>query len=175
MKAHLAKLPELEKNNSSLFKDKSDLLTQIGKLSIELGDVKNTCVKVNKELASLTVKLDKVQNDNEALKVENSHLLSKQADMIAEDRKVAQQIQTASEVEQENTKLKALINQLKVNEAAPAVGGAVNNKDQAAMQAQVRALEDQKEKLQIALNEWTALAKVCTYCTQHYFHERNLT
>jgi hypothetical protein len=54
-----------------------------------------------------------------------------------------------------------LISQLKVNQAAPSVGGAVaNNRDQTAMESQIRTLEDQREKLQSALDEWTALAKV---------------
>jgi chromosome segregation ATPase len=161
MKTRLAKLPELEKNNISLFKDKSDLLEQIGKLTIELKDAKDSYVKVDKELASLTGNLSKVQKEYEALEIENSDLLSKQADMIAENHKVALRIQTASESTQENTKLKALTSQLKANQAAPAVGGVVtDNKDQAAMEAQIRALEDQKKKLQSALDEWTELAKV---------------
>jgi DNA repair exonuclease SbcCD ATPase subunit len=111
---------------------------------------------------SLTEQLSRVQKEKEALKAENSNILSKQATLIAESRKVAQHAETASETEQENAKLKALISQLKANQVVPAVGGAAtNNKDQAAMVAQIRTLEDQKDKLQSALDEWTELAKVC--------------
>jgi hypothetical protein len=110
---------------------------------------------------SLTEQLSRVQKEKEALKAENSNILSKQATLIAESRKVAQHAETASETEQENAKLKALISQLKANQVVPAVGAATNNKDQAAMMAQIRTLEDQKDKLQSALDEWTELAKVC--------------
>jgi chromosome segregation ATPase len=162
MKARLAKLSELEKSNAILFKDKSNLLEQVGKLSIELKEVKDSCVKINKELATLTDKLGKVQKENDGLKVENGDLVLKQAELKAWPDEAAQIAQTASSLKSENAQLKAIVTERKAHQAASAVGEtSATGEDKETLQEKIRTLEEQDVKLKAALEEWTALAKVC--------------
>jgi chromosome segregation ATPase len=165
MKSRLTKLPDLEKNNESLFKVKVDLLETVGKLSLELKEAKDGCFTVNKELASLIEKFHKAESDNEALKIENSKLSSRQAELQAENNKSAQAGQAEFNLEKENTKLRVLVAELRANQAGHVVGGApASGKETTVLEIKVKNLEDQNTKLQTALEEWTALAKVPAQC-----------
>jgi chromosome segregation ATPase len=152
----LAKLPELEKSNATLFKDKANLLEQVGTLSIELKEAKDSCVKLNKELADLTEKLGNVQKENDTLKTENGDLNSKQAGLKAACADATQAAQAIYVLKAENEQLKAKVSKLQANQTAPLV-----SEDQAALKKKVQDLEEQEVKLKEALEEWTGLAKVC--------------
>jgi chromosome segregation ATPase len=161
MKVHLAKLPELEKNNAALFKEKADLLEKIGKITLELNEVKESCVKVNKELATLTDKLGMAQKENATSSAENSKLASQVANLQAENSKAIQAVQVASELKNENLLLSAIIEELKATQTAPAVGR-VRGGDKVLLDENVQKLQDHNLKLQTALEEWMQLAKVST-------------
>jgi chromosome segregation ATPase len=162
LKAWLAKLPELEKNNATLFKEKADLLEKIGKISLELNEVKESYAKVNKELAALTDTLGKTKKENDTLKTENGKLLFQQASLQAESAKTSQAVQAATKLKNENVDLKAIVEQLKATQSAPAVGGfRSTDKDKILLEENVQQLKHQNATLQTALEEWTALAKVC--------------
>jgi chromosome segregation ATPase len=152
----LAKLPELEKSNATLFKDKANLLEQVGTLSIELKEAKDNCVKLNKELADLTEKLGNAQKENDTLKTENGDLNSKQAGLKAACADATQAAQATYVLKAENEQLNAKVSKLQANQTAPLV-----SEDQAALKKKVQDLEEQEVKLKEALEEWTGLAKVC--------------
>ncbi|KAF2822191.1 hypothetical protein CC86DRAFT_331032 [Ophiobolus disseminans] len=156
MQARLTKLPELEKANASLFKDKSSLLDQVGKLTIELSQAKENSVKLNKELATLTEALQEVRSQKASLETENQDLLSKQKKLDDSVKKVTQAVTI---FKGENAKLKEVVDKLQANQA---VGGSrlTSGTDQSkAALEKIKELEDQKEDLKKALDEWTALAK----------------
>jgi chromosome segregation ATPase len=152
----LAKLPEFEKSNATLFKDKANLLEQVGTLSIELKEAKDNCVKLNKELADLTEKLGNTQKENDTLKTENGDLNSKQAGLKAACVDATQAAQATYVLKAENEQLNAKVSKLQANQTAPLV-----SEDQAALKKKVQDLEEQEVKLKEALEEWTGLAKVC--------------
>ncbi|KAL5119576.1 hypothetical protein ACEQ8H_002422 [Pleosporales sp. CAS-2024a] len=146
MQSQLTKLPELEKQNTILFKEKSDLLKQVDKLSIELKEAKDNCAKTNNELASSIEKLHETQIDTEAQKKEST--------------KSIQALETAVDLEKENTKLKTLVSQLQANQVAPTVGGTQHpGSNTPALESNIQDLEAEKHKLQLALNEWIEVAK----------------
>lgn len=148
----LAKLSALEQDNASLFKDKADLLEQLGKLNMELTQAKESCIKVNKELSSLTADLEAARAQNDNLKSENNELLSKQQ-KLAEQAKNATQAATVHK--NENITLKTQVNQLQSGGSGPLSGS-----DRYVLEQEIRDMTAQKETLQKALDEWTALAKV---------------
>lgn len=167
MKERLSKVPELEQVNATLFKDKSSLLEQVGKLSMELKTVKDSCVKVNKELATLTDKLNEAQKDNVDLRSENGKLAATQTAVSADTERTKQAIQVAFVLKNENAQLKTTIEKLRDNQAAPAVGGTpANGGEVVDYEVKVQTLEEQKAELQSALDEWTTLAKVLLHNTQ---------
>jgi chromosome segregation ATPase len=154
LKQRLAKLPELEENNATLSKEKTALLDQVGKLKIELNEVKNSCVKVNKELAGL----------RDDLVDKNKDLMIKEAKSEEMSKSTAQASQAVKILQEENTKLLGAIKKLKANQTAPYVDGAVAvDQDKSALEENIQVLEKQKVELQGALDEWTALAKVSAY------------
>lgn len=159
LKERLAELPALEQANSTLFKDKAKLLEQLGKLNMELDQAKESSVNVGKELATLTADLQAARSQNQTLTAQNGDLLSKQ-------QKFAEQAKNASQAvtifKNENLTLKSAVDKLKANQSAPAVGGAQlpSSAGEAVLKQQVQDLTEQKETLQKALDEWTALAKV---------------
>tara|TARA_R110002003_G_scaffold171_1_gene13835 strand:- start:31493 stop:32134 length:642 start_codon:yes stop_codon:yes gene_type:complete len=164
LKQRLAKLPELEENNATLSKEKTALLDQVGKLKIELNEVKNSCVKVNKELAGLTEKLWGVQKEKDDLVYKNKDLMIKEAKFEEMSKSTAQASQAVKILQEENIKLLGAIEKLKANQAAPYVDGAVAvDQDKSALEENIQVLEKQKVELQGALDEWTALAKVSAY------------
>jgi chromosome segregation ATPase len=156
MTARLARLSELEKSNATLFKDKANLLEQVGTLSIELKEAKDNCVKINKELANLTEKLGNVLKENNNLKIENGDLGSKQAGLKAMSEEANQAAQAAYFLKTENAQLKAKVSALQANQDALIV-----SEEQSALKQKVTDLEEQEIKLKEALEEWTGLAKVC--------------
>ncbi|KAH5154796.1 hypothetical protein HBI25_096140 [Parastagonospora nodorum] len=159
MKSRMAKLSELEAQYKSLFKEKAGLLETVGKLTDKVSVAENNCAKANKELSSLTDKLQRMQADNEAQKNENSKLLAKQETIQAEKKEAALSMQGASDLKQENDKLKVLVGQLKADQAAPPVGGAPAFGTDTGHLIKIKDLEIQKEKLEKALGEWTQLAQ----------------
>jgi chromosome segregation ATPase len=164
MITRLAKIPELEKSNATLFKEKADLLEQVGKLSIELKEVKDNCVKINKELATLTDKLGKVQKENDVLKMENSNIVSNQTELKARSDEADQAVRTASLLKSENVQLKTMLAELRGNQTAPVSGEvSTTGEDKAILEEKVRTLEEQEIMLKKALEEWTELAKVCAH------------
>lgn len=161
MKERLSKVPELEQKSATLFKEKSSLLEQVGKLSMELKTVKDSCAQVNNELATLTDKLSEVQKENIDLKIENSKVIAKQTSVSADIEKAKQTVQAASVLKNENAQLKITIEKLKANQAASAVGGTpAKGKDAAEYKVKIQALEEQKAELQKGVTEWSELAKV---------------
>jgi chromosome segregation ATPase len=161
MKDGLSKLPKLEKTNAILFKDKSSLLEQVGKLSMELKAVKDSYAKANKELETFKDKLSEAQKYNIDIKGENSKLVTKLNLVPADTERAQQASQAASALNNENAQLKATIEDLKVNQAAHAVGGTqASSKVMGDYQLKVKNLESQKADLQKSLEEWTTLAKV---------------
>jgi predicted nuclease with TOPRIM domain len=154
MKEQLGKFPELEKTTSSLVKEKSGLLEQVSRLTTELKGAKDNIDKANKELAALTDKCSKVQQAHDDLKARNSELLLKKASLQAESEKAYQAVQTASNMANENANLKALVDKFKVSQVAPA-----GEEGKVVLENKILALEEQKGNLQVALQEWTALAK----------------
>jgi chromosome segregation ATPase len=164
MKERLSKVPEIEQESTTLFNEKSCLLEQVGKLSMELKTIKESYAQVNKELATLTDKLNEVQKDNVDLKIENSKLVAKQTSVSADIEKAKQAVQAASLLKNENAQLKATIENLKANQTAPAVGGTLaNGTDAADYKVKIQALEEQKAELQKGVTEWSELAKVRIY------------
>jgi predicted nuclease with TOPRIM domain len=164
LKQRLAKLPELEENNANLSKEKTALLDQVGELKIELNEVKNSCVEVNKELAGLTEKLWGVQKEKDDLVYKNKDLMIKEAKFEEMSKSTAQASQAVKILQEENTKLLGAIKMLKANQTAPYVDGAVAvDQDKSALEENIQVLEKQKVELQGALDEWTALAKVSAY------------
>jgi chromosome segregation ATPase len=161
MKSRMEKLSELEAQCKRLFNEKADLLETVEKLTGKLSVAENNCAKVNKELSSLTDKLQRMRADNEAQKNENIKLLAKQETIQAQKKEAALSMQGASNLKQENEKLKVLVGQLKANQAAPPVGGAPAFGTDTGHLIKIKDLEIQKEKLEKALEEWTQLAQVC--------------
>jgi chromosome segregation ATPase len=137
-------------------------LEQVGKLTMELNQVKDSCVKVKKDIATLTEDLQDARSQNGNLQNEKQDLLSKQK-KLEDDAKKATQAVTI--FKNENATLKSTVDKLKANQAAPAVGDArlssMTDQDKAALEQQIKGLEEQKVGLEKALEEWTALAKVC--------------
>jgi chromosome segregation ATPase len=154
MKQRLAKLSELEQINSRLVKEKSELLEQVRKLSTELTQARDNIVNVNKESAALMDHLGKAKKDYNDLKATHSELLSKQVSLQAESEKAIQAVQTTSDMNHENAKLKALVDKLKADQSV-----SIRGDDKVAYE-KFRALEEQNCNLEAALQEWTALAKV---------------
>jgi predicted nuclease with TOPRIM domain len=160
-KQRLERLPELEKRNAELFREKASLLEQIGEITIERNQVQESCVKVNKELATLTDKLEKVQQDSDTLKVEKSNLLLQYADLQKENYRSIQAIQKTTKLEIDNADLRATVDELKATQNTPAVGEVRStNKEKAMLDENMTALQEQNVKLQGALDEWMSLAKV---------------
>jgi len=161
MEERLKKLLELEEKHAALFKEKADLLEQIGKLTLELDQGKQHAIKLNKELATLTEGLQQVRSQNEGLEVENNDLLSKHKKLSEECTKAGQAVAICKG---ENAKLREMIDKFKAGQgAAPAVGGTRLPSATGQDSEKVKELEQQKENLQKALNEWTDLAKVSAF------------
>jgi DNA repair exonuclease SbcCD ATPase subunit len=137
-------------------------LEQVGKLTMELNQVKDSCVKVKKDIATLTEDLQDARSQNGNLQNEKQDLLSKQKKLEDDAKKATQAVII---FKNENATLKSTVDKLKANQAAPAVGGArlssMTDQDKAALEQQIKGLEEQKVGLEKALEEWTALAKVC--------------
>lgn len=156
MNERLAKLPELVKNHTDLAREKTTLQKQVRDLTTELAQTKDSGVKQNKELATLTEALQEVRSQNEGLEVENDNLLSKQKKVDDEAKKATQAFAI---VKNENTKLNEMVDKLKASQGA-ANGSHLSSKPD--QESRILELEGQKETLQKALDEWTALAKVST-------------
>jgi chromosome segregation ATPase len=164
MITRLAKMPNLEKSNATLFKEKADILEQVGKLSMELKDVRDNYVKINKELATLTDRLGKVQKENDVLKMENSDVISNQAGLKAKLDEAAQAAQTASLLKSENVQLKTMVSELRSSQTMPASREvSAIGEGKAILEEKVRTLEAQETILRKALEQWTELAKVCAH------------
>ncbi|KAH7068263.1 hypothetical protein BKA63DRAFT_581705 [Paraphoma chrysanthemicola] len=162
LKQRLAKLPELEKNNMILIKEKTDLLEQVGKLKTELDEVKDSSAKVNKELAGLTDRLQAAHKENNDLIIKNKDLMSKQTNFDVLSKSATKASNTVTILQNENGRLSEVIQKLKAEQGAPVFGGAgASDIDKVALEKSIRvhALEEEKGELQAALAEWTALAK----------------
>jgi chromosome segregation ATPase len=154
----LKKLPELEKKTDELFKDKANLLEQVRNLTTELGQARSSNDNFKQELAVVTKKMQQLTTDNEALKTENRDHLTMQSKMQDESKT---SLQAVSILNNENTTLRSRIEDLEATQAAPAVGGPqTSDKEKKDLQEQVRGLEEKRDGLEKALNEWTELAKV---------------
>jgi chromosome segregation ATPase len=164
LKERLGKLPAIEQANDSLSKDKADLLEQLGKLSVELTQAKESCAEVNRQLSLLTAELQVARSQNDVLRSEKSDLMSKQQKLTDQTKNATQAVTI---FKNENATLKSVVDKVKANQSAPAVGGAQppSSAGQAVLEQQVQDLTEQKETLQKALEEWTALAKVSTAFT----------
>jgi chromosome segregation ATPase len=164
MKLRMAELSGLEKSNAALFKEKADLLEQVGKLSIELKEAKDNCVKINKELATLTDKFGQAQKENHLLKMQNSDAVSNQVELKTKSDEAAQAAQTVSLLKNENKQLKTMLAEIRGNQAALAsVKVSSTSEDKSILEKKVRTLEEHEIMLKKALDEWTALAKVCAH------------
>jgi chromosome segregation ATPase len=139
------------------------LLEKIGKISMELQAVKENYAKANNELSALTDRLEQAKKERDTLKTENKKFLSQQFSLQAEQVKTAQAVQAATKLENENIDMKATVAQLKATQTAPAAGGIRStNKDIILLEENVQELKTQNATLQATLEEWMALAKVCT-------------
>ncbi|KAH7092214.1 hypothetical protein FB567DRAFT_233977 [Paraphoma chrysanthemicola] len=160
LKQRLAKLPELEKNTTILIKEKTDLLEQVGRLKIELDEVKDSSTKVNKELAGLTDRLQAAHKENDDLVVRNKDLMSKQTNFDVLCKSATKASDTVTILQNENGRLLKVIEKLKAEHGASVPGGDVaSNMNKAALEKNIQVLEEEKSELQAALTEWTALAK----------------
>lgn len=151
LRERLKQVPELEKKNTNLSKENSGLLEQVGNLSMELQDAKETNAKGKKELATSTVQVVKLQKECDAVKVENENL---KANLVAESGR--------------NAKLRSDNAQLEANQTVAAVGGnPMTSAEKAAYEQKIATLEEQKAKSQSALAQWQKLAKVRALSSTH--------
>lgn len=128
------------------------MLEQLGKLNMELTQAKESCTKINKELSPLTADLEAARAQNDTLKSENSDLLSKQQKLTDQAKNANQ---AATVYKNENITLKTQVNQLQTGGSGPLSGT-----DRYVLEQEICDMTAQKETLQKALDEWTALAKV---------------
>lgn len=143
-------LPELEKQNAGLSQSKSDFLKQVGRLTTDLSVANKAAGSAKTELRALTVKVKKLDQEIENLEMENNDLLSKQT----ENKKASQALST---LQAENSNLKTIVDKLRGDGAAPAIGSFLPSDEEK------KALEEKIAGLEASLQEWTDLAKVSTY------------
>ncbi|RII16447.1 hypothetical protein CUC08_Gglean002885 [Alternaria sp. MG1] len=149
LQQRLIKLANLEEQITGLSQEKSTLSEQVSSLSAELDASKNEESKANTKVEGLLKKVEDLDQEVEQLESAHNKLLNK----MKENRMA---VQTSELLKSENTKLKAMIEELKASKStSSAVGGSSSPNDEETIRGQDKKIED----LEIALQEWTDLAK----------------
>ncbi|CAI9625115.1 hypothetical protein GT037_007437 [Alternaria burnsii] len=149
LQQRLIKLANLEEQINGLSQEKSTLSEQVSSLSAELDASKNEENKANTKVGGLLKKVEGLDQEVEQLESAHNKLLNK----MKENRMA---VQTSELLKNENTKLKAMIDELKASKStSSAVGGSSSPNDEETIRGQEKKIED----LEIALQEWTDLAK----------------
>lgn len=131
---------------------------QVSSLSAELDTSKNEESKANTKVEGLLKKVEDLDQEVEQLESAHNKLLNK----MKENRMA---VQTSELLKSENTKLKAMIEELKASKStSSAVGGSSSPNDEETIRGQDKKIED----LEIALQEWTDLAKVSSRSANDY-------
>ncbi|KAI8943052.1 hypothetical protein NX059_001088 [Plenodomus lindquistii] len=153
MKQHVAKLPELEKQNVDLSQAKSNLAAQINVVSEELKVAKADVARAKADCEGYMKKLAALQKTNDNLETENNDLLSDKVN----NKKTVQALQVAK---LENQKLNALVEELRGRDTTSAIAGtAGSDGEKAELLEKISGLEAKSASLETALDEWTNLAK----------------
>ncbi|KAL1798325.1 hypothetical protein ACET3X_002362 [Alternaria dauci] len=149
LRQRLTKLANLEDQITKLNREKSALSEQVSSLSTELDTVKKEKNKADTKVEGLLEKVADLEHEVEQLESAHKELLSK----MKED---SMAVQTLELLKGENTKLKAVIDDLKASKnTSSAMVGFSSPKDQEAIEDQEKKIKD----LETALREWTDLAK----------------
>ncbi|KAL6708611.1 hypothetical protein ACN47E_002592 [Coniothyrium glycines] len=153
VEVRLAKLQQLETQNTKLLAENASMLQQVDALTAELKDLQEKFAQAAKETQELKSKLQQADKEVENLEMENNDLLAKQAD--AKKATVALQA-----LQNEHAAL--LIS--KHEPKAPISDSAsrdivVSSDERAKLGLKIEGLEQQKRQLETDLEEWTKLAK----------------
>lgn len=157
LKQGAVKLAEVEQQNADLSEAKSALATQIIKLSADVDAAKKEGSRAKMDNEGLKHKLAELEHKFEDLETENNELLAEQDDY--KTTKHEKHI-----LQSENTKLNAMVKELQGTAAvASGDGSHSSDKDRSELQEAISVLEKKNNGLEVALDEWTSLAKVCCY------------